>query len=143
MLAYAGAGLAVARGGTPGKVLAAAGAAAYLSLPVSRALRRRQPLVLPLLPAALLLKDVAKVVGTSEALLAGLRRKPPAATPAVPPAATIEATAPRESASGQTLRSAPLGDERKPQPRPRPTAAPMHVTRAPEPVSPNARNSSG
>ncbi len=84
VLAYAGLGIAATKGGVTGKVLAAAGAAAYLSLPVSRVIRRGQsPLLLPLLPAALLLKDVAKVVGTAEALLGGLRRQRPA--PAVDP----------------------------------------------------------
>ncbi len=82
VLAYAGLGFAAVKGGVPGKVLAAAGAAAYLSLPVSRVVRRGQsPLVLPLLPAALLLKDVAKVLGTAESLL----RRPPRAKKPVRP----------------------------------------------------------
>ncbi|MFB9320724.1 glycosyltransferase [Cryptosporangium minutisporangium] len=70
---YLGAAAAITRGGKPGRVLAAAGAAAYFSLPVARVLRRGQsPLVLPLVPVAALLKDGAKLVGTAEALLTGL-----------------------------------------------------------------------
>ncbi|SHN46365.1 glycosyltransferase [Cryptosporangium aurantiacum] len=70
---YLGATAAIVWGGTPGRVLAAAGAAAYFSLPVARVLRRGQsPLVLPLVPVAAVLKDGAKLVGTAEALLASL-----------------------------------------------------------------------
>jgi glycosyltransferase involved in cell wall biosynthesis len=81
--AYLGAGIALARGGTAGKLLAAAGAAAYLSVPVSRVIRRRQsPLILPLLPACILLKDAAKVAGTAEALLKIGKARPATANPA-------------------------------------------------------------
>ncbi len=74
-LAYPAAGAAVGWGGWPGAVAAALGAAAYLSLPVARVVRRRQsPLLILLLPFALALKDLAKVVGTVESLLTGGRR---------------------------------------------------------------------
>lgn len=73
--AYGGVVALAVLGGVPGTVLVAAGAAAYLSLPISRVWRRGQsPLIVPLLPAALLLKDIAKVVGTAESLFTGGKR---------------------------------------------------------------------
>ena len=105
VLAYAGLGLAATKGGVTGKVLAAAGVAAYLSLPASRVIRRGQsPLILPLLPAALLLKDVAKVVGTAESLLFRRTRQEipvrpvPESARASRPARHITAGGPRSAA---------------------------------------------
>lgn len=72
LAAYAGWGAMAVNGGRPGRALAAAGAAAYLSLPVVRALRGPRPvaavaLVAPVAAA----RDLAKVRG---ALSAALRR---------------------------------------------------------------------
>ena len=68
---YVGTAAALTWGGKPGRVLALVGAAGYLSLPVARVLRRRQsPLVIGVIPLAAVVKDVAKLVGTAEALLA-------------------------------------------------------------------------
>jgi glycosyltransferase involved in cell wall biosynthesis len=64
----------VARGGRPGRVAVAAGAAAYLSLPLVRSIRqRRSPGTLLALPLALAVKDLAKAAGC----LAGLRPRSP------------------------------------------------------------------
>ncbi|MDQ1654615.1 MAG: hypothetical protein QOI35_3815 [Cryptosporangiaceae bacterium] len=88
--AYAGAALAFVKGGRTGKLVAAAGAAAYLSVPVTRVVRRGQPAsVLPLLPACILLKDVAKVIGTAEALLR-IGRTAPQSRPATRPRPAVQ-----------------------------------------------------
>ena len=68
--AYAGAPVLLARGGTAGRVLVAAGAAAYLSLPLRRAWRRRlSPASAAAVPVALFVKDAAKAVGCIRGLL--------------------------------------------------------------------------
>ena len=69
----------LARGGHPGRVAVAAGAGAYLSLPLVRSIRqRRRPGTLIALPLALAVQDLAKAAGC----LAGLLLPPPA--PAAP-----------------------------------------------------------
>lgn len=80
---YLAAAAAATWGGRTGRGLALIGAAGYLSLPVTRAIRRRQsPLVLPLIPLAAVLKDTAKLVGTAEALFRAPTPTPlPARTP--------------------------------------------------------------
>lgn len=73
-VAYLAGGALLARGGTAGRVLGAAGAAAYLSVPVARALRGTYGLQgAALVPAVTVLRDGAKVVGA----LVGLRQGPP------------------------------------------------------------------
>ena len=58
-----------------GRMLTAIGAGAYLSLPVTRAVRARTgPLTVLLLPVALTVKDVGKIVGALEGLLRRQRR---------------------------------------------------------------------
>jgi Glycosyl transferase family 2 len=58
----------------PGRVAVVAGAAAYLSLPVARGLRRDRPLaVLARIPLALALKDLAKAVGCLRAMSRRIR----------------------------------------------------------------------
>ncbi|GMA31845.1 glycosyltransferase [Litorihabitans aurantiacus] len=72
--AYAVAPLLLAsRGGRP---LALLGAAAYLSLPVARALRSRErPAVLAAIPLALAVKDVGKLVGALQGAARARRRR--------------------------------------------------------------------
>ncbi len=70
--AYLAGPLLVWRGGRTGRAVVALGAGLYLSLPLRRALRGSRPaLVAPLVPAALVLKDVAKATGC----VAGLVRR--------------------------------------------------------------------
>jgi glycosyltransferase involved in cell wall biosynthesis/GT2 family glycosyltransferase len=57
-------------GRRPGRLMVAAGTAAYLSLPVARSLRRDRPLaVIPRIPLALAVKDLAKAAGCLQAAL--------------------------------------------------------------------------
>ena len=65
-------GLALLRRGPAGRVLAGAGAAAYLSLPVRRA-ARTTPGALPLVPVVALLRDGAKAWGCLDGLRARRR----------------------------------------------------------------------
>jgi len=69
-LAYVLAPLAVVRGGAHGASVVAAGGGAYLSLPLSRALRHRiEARAVCALPLALAIKDLAKAVGCLRGLL--------------------------------------------------------------------------
>lgn len=62
-------------GGRRGRLAAAAGAVVYLSLPVARGLRCDRPLsVLPRVPLALAVKDLAKAIGCLRGGLAARRR---------------------------------------------------------------------
>ena len=70
--AYLGGAALAARGGRGARLAVSAGAAAYLSLPLRRALRRPRPaLVGALVPAALALKDLAKAAGCVAGMLRG------------------------------------------------------------------------
>jgi glycosyltransferase involved in cell wall biosynthesis len=67
----------LARGGRPGRLAVAAGAGAYLSLPLVRAIRRRRPpATLLALPLALAVKDLAKAAGCLAGLLPGRPPRP-------------------------------------------------------------------
>jgi glycosyltransferase involved in cell wall biosynthesis/GT2 family glycosyltransferase len=67
----------LARGGRPGRVAVAAGAGAYLSLPLVRSIRqRRRPGTLLALPLALAVKDLAKAAGCLAGLLPRAPRQP-------------------------------------------------------------------
>jgi hypothetical protein len=85
LAAYGLAPVLLARGGRLGRLGVAAGAAGYLSLPVSRVLRRSRPasgrhrrpeaaLAVALLPVAAALRDLAKVAGALRGLHRGRRR---------------------------------------------------------------------
>ena len=68
--AYVGAPWLLIRGGTAGRLAVAAGAAAYLSLPLARVRRRRlSPSVGAAVPVALAVKDLAKAAGCVRGLL--------------------------------------------------------------------------
>lgn len=71
-LAYPGLALVVAKGGVLGWVVAALGAAAYLSVPVARASRGETPgRVIALLPVTMAVKDLAKAYGSARAAVRG------------------------------------------------------------------------
>ena len=73
--AYGGGTALWLRGGPRTRGAIAIAAAAYLSLPVARALRRARPaLVTALVPAALAVKDVSKAIGCLRGLADGARR---------------------------------------------------------------------
>ena len=64
LLAYGAGAFVAVRGRRLGRLLAAAGAGVYFSLPLARAWRRPKPaLVVALVPLALSCKDLAKAVG--------------------------------------------------------------------------------
>jgi hypothetical protein len=70
VVAYPAALWLALRGGSAGRAVVGAGAAAYLSLPVKRAVAARAPVpVYPLLPVALAVKDLAKGFGCLRGLL--------------------------------------------------------------------------
>lgn len=71
VLVYPAAAGLVVFGGWWGAAAVVGGGLLYLSLPISRVFRRRQsPLILLLIPFCAALKDVAKVVGTTQGFLA-------------------------------------------------------------------------
>jgi glycosyltransferase involved in cell wall biosynthesis len=74
MLAYAAFVAALVRGGRPTRIAASAATAGWLSFPIGRVVRRREPLAaVPLVPIAQAIKDAGKMVGAFEAVV--LRRR--------------------------------------------------------------------
>jgi hypothetical protein len=67
----------LARGGRPGQVAVAAGAGAYLSLPLVRSIRQRcRPGTVLALPLAVAVKDLAKAAGCLSGLSPRAPRQP-------------------------------------------------------------------
>jgi hypothetical protein len=77
LLAYSAGPFLLVRGRRPGRLLALAGAALYLSLPLARARRRPRPVLVALLvPAALAVKDLSKAAGCLRGLARGRNDAP-------------------------------------------------------------------
>lgn len=74
LVAYPSAVIGLARGGSVARISIALATAGYYSMPVARVIRRRQPpAAIALIPAVMLLKDVAKVSGAARTLVLGRR----------------------------------------------------------------------